>query len=150
MSLEVSPEMSCFKVTDKFLRALEADENDVFIVNLAASDMVAHSGNLEKTIESVQFMDTCLGSIVEKIQETGGVAIITSDHGNCEEMADLLTGEPNVGHTVNPVPFHLIDGQAGDVKLRTGGALEDVAPTILGILGLEKPAEMTGRDLREV
>ncbi len=149
MSLEVSPEMSCFKVTDKLLRALEADENDVFIVNLAASDMVAHSGNLEKTIESVQYMDTCLGGIVEKIQEVGGVAIITSDHGNLEEMADLLTGEPNNAHTTNPVPFHLVDEAAGDVKLRTNGALEDVAPTILGILGLEKPAEMTGRDLRE-
>ena len=141
--------MSCFKVTDKFLRALEADENDVFIVNLAASDMVAHSGNLEKTIESVQYMDTCLGGIVEKIEEVGGVAIITSDHGNLEEMADLLTGEPNNAHTTNPVPFHLIDANAADAKLRTGGALEDVAPTILGILGLEKPNEMTGRDLRE-
>lgn len=148
MSLEVSPEMSCFKVTDKLLRAFEANENDVFVVNLAAADMVAHSGNLEKTIESVQFMDTCLGSIVEKIQETGGIAVITSDHGNVEEMADLLTGEPNNLHTNNPVPFHLIDEQY-DVRLRTNGALEDVAPTILGILGLEKPAEMTGRDLRE-
>lgn len=149
MSLEISPEMSCFKVTDKLLRALEADENDVFIVNLAAADMVAHSGNLEKTIESVQFMDTCLGGIVEKIEEMNGVAIITSDHGNCEEMADLLTGEPNIAHTTNPVPFHLIDSNASEVKLRANGALEDVAPTILGILGLEKPIEMTGRDLRE-
>jgi 2,3-bisphosphoglycerate-independent phosphoglycerate mutase len=150
MSLEVSPEMSCFKVTDKLLRALDADENDVFIVNLAAADMVAHSGNLEKTIESVQFMDTCLGGIVEKIEEAGGIAIITSDHGNVEEMADLLTGEPNNTHTTNPVPFHLIDANGEDVKLRANGALEDVAPTILGILGFEKPAEMTGRDLREV
>jgi 2,3-bisphosphoglycerate-independent phosphoglycerate mutase len=150
MSLEVSPEMSCFKVTDKLLRALDADENDVFIVNLAAADMVAHSGNLEKTIESVQFMDTCLGGIVEKIEEAGGIAIITSDHGNVEEMADLLRGEPNNAHTTNPVPFHLIDANGEDVKLRANGALEDVAPTILGILGFEKPAEMTGRDLREV
>jgi len=149
MSLEISPEMSCFKVTDKLLRALEADENDVFIVNLAAADMVAHSGNLEKTIESVQFMDTCLGGIVEKIEEVGGVAILTSDHGNIEEMADLLTGEANSAHTMNPVPFHLIDENAREVKLRANGALEDVAPTILGILGLETPAEMTGRDLRE-
>ncbi len=148
-SVEMSPEMSCFKVTDKFLRALEANENDVFIVNLAASDMVAHSGNLEKTIESVQFIDTCLGGIIEKIQEVNGVAIITSDHGNCEEMADLLTGEPNNLHTINPVPFHLIDDNWQDLKLRVNGALEDVAPTILGILGLKKPVEMTGRDLRE-
>ncbi|MEP6900698.1 MAG: 2,3-bisphosphoglycerate-independent phosphoglycerate mutase [Actinomycetota bacterium] len=148
-SVETSPEMSCFKVTDKLLRALDASENDVFIVNLAASDMVAHSGNLEKTIEAVQYIDTCLGGIVEKIQELNGVAIITSDHGNCEEMADLVTGEPNNLHTTNPVPFHLIDDTADDLKLRVNGALEDIAPTILGILGLEKPVEMTGRDLRE-
>jgi 2,3-bisphosphoglycerate-independent phosphoglycerate mutase len=147
---ETQPEMSCFKVTDKLLRALEAGENDVFVVNLAAADMVAHTGNLEKTIESVQFVDTCLGGILEKIRELEGVAIITSDHGNCEEMADLLTGEPNNGHTINPVPFHLIDEQANDSKLRENGALEDVAPTILGILGIEKPPEMTGRDLREI
>ncbi|MEZ5426276.1 MAG: 2,3-bisphosphoglycerate-independent phosphoglycerate mutase [Pyrinomonadaceae bacterium] len=147
---ENQPEMRCFKVTDKLLRSLEADENDVFIINLASPDMVAHTGNLEKTIESVQFVDTCLGGIVEKIREKKGVAIITSDHGNCEEMADLLTGEPNNTHTANPVPFLLIDDSADGLTLRPDGALEDVAPTILGILGLEKPAEMTGNDLRQI
>ncbi len=147
--IENQPETQSFKVTDKLLRGLEARENDVFIVNLAAPDMVAHTGNLEKTIEAVQFIDTCLGGILEKIRELKGIAIITSDHGNCEEMADLLTGEPNSAHTINPVPFHLIDEQANGLKLREGGALEDVAPTILGILGIEQPVEMTGRDLRE-
>ena len=147
---EMQPEMGCFKVTDKLLRGLEAGENDVFVVNLGAADMVAHTGNLEKTIEAVQFVDTCLGGILEKIREVAGVAIITSDHGNCEEMADLLTGEPNNAHTANPVPFHLVDEQANSVKLREDGALEDVAPTILGILGIEKPSEMTGRDLRQI
>lgn len=147
---ETQPEMACFKVTDKLLRGLEAGENDVFIVNLAAPDVVAHTGNLEKTIEAVQFVDTCLGGILEKIRQVGGIAIITSDHGNCEEMADLLTGEPNNAHTANPVPFHFIDEQANGMKLREGGALEDVAPTILGILGIEKPSEMTGNDLRAV
>lgn len=148
MSLEISPEMSCFKVTDKFLRAVETDENDVFVVNLAAADMVAHTGSLEKTIESVQFIDTCLGGIVDKIQEVGGVALITSDHGNIEEMTDILTGEVKHGHTVNPVPFHLVDDEE-EVSLRSNGALEDIAPTILGILGIDKPDQMTGRDLRE-
>ena len=146
---ETSPEMGCFKVTDKLLRGLEAGENDVFIINLAAPDMVAHTGNLEKTIEAVQFVDTCLGGIVEKIRAVGGIALITSDHGNCEEMADLLTGEPKNSHTANPVPFHFVDEQANGLQLRDGGALEDVAPTLLALLGIEKPEEMTGRDLRQ-
>lgn len=145
---EQQPEMACFKVTDKLLRGLEAGESDVFIVNLAAADLVAHTGNLEKTIEAIQFVDTCLGGILEKIRELNGICVITSDHGNCEEMSDLLTGEPNNSHTANPVPFHLIDEEANGLQLRENGALEDVAPTILGILGVEKPAEMTGRDLR--
>ena len=147
---ETQPEAACFKVTDKLLRGLEAGENDVFIANLAAPDLVAHTGNLEKTIEAVQFVDTCLGGIIDKIRELDGIAIITSDHGNCEEMADLLTGEPNSSPTANPVPFHLVDEHANGLKLREGGALEDIAPTILGILEIEKPDEMTGRDLREV
>lgn len=147
---EAQPESACFKVTDKLLRGLEAGENDVFIVNLAAPDLVAHTGNLEKTIEAVQFVDTCLGGIIDKIRELDGIAIVTSDHGNCEEMADLLTGEPNSAPTANLVPFHLVDEHAGGLKLRDGGALEDIAPTILGILDIKKPEEMTGRDLREV
>ncbi len=149
-SAELQPEMSCFKVTDKFLRALETDETDVFVVNLAAPDMLAHTGDLEKTVEAVQFVDTCLGGIVDKIIGVGGVAVITSDHGNCEEMSDPLTGEPHNAHTVNPVPFHLIDAYANGTMLRDDGALEDVAPTILAMLGIEKPEEMTGSDLREV
>jgi 2,3-bisphosphoglycerate-independent phosphoglycerate mutase len=142
------PEMGSFKVTDKLLRGLEAGENDVFIVNLAAADLVAHTGNLEKTIQAVQFVDTCLGGIVNKIQEIDGIALITSDHGNCEEMSDLLTGRPNTSHTTNPVPFHIISNHTNGLKLRPNGALEDVAPTILGILGINKPSEMTGNDLR--
>ncbi|MGI8786200.1 MAG: 2,3-bisphosphoglycerate-independent phosphoglycerate mutase [Pyrinomonadaceae bacterium] len=145
---ESQPESASFKIADKFLRGIEAGENDVFIVNIAASDLVANTGNLEKTIESVQFVDTCLGGIVEKIRAANGIALLTSSHGNCEEMADLLTGEPNNSPTDNPVPFHFIDEKANGLNLREGGALEDVAPTILGILGIAKPDEMTGRDLR--
>lgn len=147
---ETQPESASFKIADKFLRSLEAGENDVFIVNLGATDLVANTGNLEKTIESVQFVDTCLGSMVERIRAAGGVALITSSHGNCEEMADLLTGEPNNAPTDNPVPFHFVDENLNGLQLRKGGALEDVAPTILGILEIEKPQEMTGRDLREI
>ncbi len=145
---EVQPEMGCFKVTDKLLRGLEAGENDVFIVNLAAADIIAHGGNLNKTIEAVQFIDTCLGGILKKVREVNGVALITSDHGNCEEMVNLDNGEINNSHTKNPVPFHLVDEHANGTKLRSDGALEDVAPTILSILGIQKPEEMTGNDLR--
>jgi len=105
---------------------------------------------LEKTIEAVQFFNPCLGGIVDKIREVGGVALLISSHGNCEEMADLLTGEPNNAATINQVPLHLVDENINGLQLREDGALEDVAPTILGILGIEKPEEMMGRDLREV
>ncbi len=147
-NVESQPEMASFKITDKLLRNIEAGENDVFIANIPAADLVANSGNLEKTIEAVQYVDTCLGGIVEKIRQLNGVAIITSSHGNCEEMSDLLTGEPKSSYTANPVPFHIIDDQTNGLRLRENGALEDVAPTILGILGIEKPKEMTGNDLR--
>ena len=143
-----APEMGAFKVTDRLLRGLETGENDVFIVNLAAADLVAHTGNLEKTVEAVQYVDTCLGGILNKIREVGGTAIITADHGNIEQMMDPGTGRPNAGHTDNPVPFHLVTGGLNGLRLREDGALEDVAPTVLGILGIEKPEEMTGRDLR--
>lgn len=147
-NVENQPEMASFKIADKLLRTIEAGENDVFIANIPAADLVANSGNLEKTIEAVQFVDTCLGSIVEKMRQINGVAVITSSHGNCEEMADLLTGEPNSSYTANSVPFHIVDDHANGLNLRENGALEDIAPTILGILGIEKPSEMTGKDLR--
>lgn len=145
---ESQPEMSCFKVTDKLLRGFEEGTNDVYIVNLAAADIIAHAGNLNKTIEAVQFIDTCLGGILEKLRQVNGIALVTSDHGNCEEMISYVNGGVNTSHTSNPVPFHLIDEHCNGMKLRPDGALEDIAPTILGILGLEKPAEMTGSDLR--
>ena len=94
-NIEHQPEMAAFKITDKLLRNMEAAENDVFIADIPAADLVAHTGNLEKTIEAVQYVDTCLGGIIEKVRQFGGIAIITSSHGDCEEISDLLTGEPN-------------------------------------------------------
>ncbi|HXI26586.1 MAG TPA: 2,3-bisphosphoglycerate-independent phosphoglycerate mutase [Pyrinomonadaceae bacterium] len=146
---DLMPEMSAFKITDKFLRAIEAREADVFIVNFANSDMVGHTGKLDKTIEACQYVDTCLGWITKAVASAKGTTLITADHGNAELMIDPKTGEPHTAHTTNPVPFHLIDEDSIGVKLRGEGALEDVAPTMLGLLGLEKPQEMTGRDLRE-
>jgi 2,3-bisphosphoglycerate-independent phosphoglycerate mutase len=146
---DLQPEMSAFKVTDKVLRGVDEGHTDVFVVNFANPDMVGHTGKLDKTIEACQYVDTCLGWITKRIREARGTTIITADHGNAEQMIDLLTGNPHTAHTTNPVPFHLIDEEFVGVKLRDGGALEDVAPTVLALLGLEKPVEMTGRDLRE-
>jgi len=146
---DLQPEMSAFKVTDKFLRGVDEGETDVFVVNFANPDMVGHTGKLDKTIEACQYVDTCLGWITKRIREAHGTTIITADHGNAEQMIDLLTGSPHTAHTTNPVPLHLIDEEMIGVKLREGGALEDVAPTMLALLGLDKPVEMTGRDLRE-
>ena len=146
---DLQPEMSAFKVTDKVLRGVDEGETDVFVVNFANPDMVGHTGKLDKTIEACQYVDTCLGWITKRIREARGTTLITADHGNAEQMVDLLTGSPHTAHTTNPVPFHLIDEELLGMKLREGGALEDVAPTMLALLGLEKPVEMTGRDLRE-
>ena len=146
---DLQPDMSAFKVTDKFLRGVDEGDTDVFVVNFANPDMVGHTGKLDKTIEACQYVDTCLGWITKRIREARGTTLITADHGNAEQMIDLLTGSPHTAHTTNPVPFHLIDEELIGVKLREGGALEDVAPTMLALLGLDKPVEMTGRDLRE-
>lgn len=147
---DLQPEMSAFKVTDKVLRGIEERETDVFIINFANPDMVGHTGKLDKTIEACQYVDTCLGWITKRIRQARGITLITADHGNAEQMIDPKSGGPHTAHTTNPVPFHLIDEASRGLKLREGGALEDVAPTLLGLLGNEKPDEMTGRDLREL
>lgn len=146
---DLAPEMSAFKVTDKILREIEAGGTDVFVINFANPDMVGHTGKLDKTIEACQYVDTCLGWITKAVRRAGGSTIVTADHGNAEQMLDPKTGQPHTAHTLNPVPLHLIDEGSRGLKLREGGALEDVAPTMLGLLGIEKPAEMTGRDLRQ-
>lgn len=145
---DLQPEMSAFKVTDKVLRAIDEGETDIFVVNFANPDMVGHTGKLDKTIEACQYVDTCLGWITKSIGRARGVTMITADHGNAEQMINPQSGGPHTAHTTNPVPFHLIAEDAIGLKLREGGALEDVAPTILGLMGTEQPAEMTGRDLR--
>jgi 2,3-bisphosphoglycerate-independent phosphoglycerate mutase len=147
---DLVPEMSAFKITDKLLSAIAEDETGVFIVNFANPDMVGHTGMLEKTIEACQYVDTCMGKITKAIQSKRGIMLITADHGNAELMIDPKTGGPHTAHTTNPVPFHLIDQESKGVKLREEGALEDVAPTMLALLGVAKPSEMTGRDLREL
>ena len=146
---DLQPEMSAFKVTDQVLSGIEDDQTDVFVINFANPDMVGHTGKLDKTIEACQYVDTCLGWITKAVRRAGGVTLITADHGNAEQMINPKSGQPHTAHTTNPVPLHLIDEASRGLKLRDGGALEDVAPTILGLLGIAQPAEMTGRDLRD-
>lgn len=142
------PESESFRITDKVLRAVESSGRGVFVVNLPAADLMADTGDLDKTVAAVQFIDTCLGGICDKVLRSGGVVMITSTHGNCEDVAGAETGETRNLPTANPVPFHLVDPCGNGTRLKENGTLADVAPTILGILGIEKPAEMTGSDLR--
>ena len=142
------PELGSFKLTDQVVRAIEAENEGVFVVNLSAADLVSETGDMEKTVEALQFVDTCLGGIYETIAERNGVMIVTATHGSCEEMSAAGHAIQNHTGTRNPVPFHLIDTNAPGAKLRESGSLQDVTPTLLGILGIEKPADMTGVDLR--
>ncbi|NOT49238.1 MAG: 2,3-bisphosphoglycerate-independent phosphoglycerate mutase [Acidobacteria bacterium] len=147
-SLETGPESRSFKIADSLLRGLDSDRSGVFVVNFPASDLVSAGGNIDKTVEAIQFVDTCLGGVIEKIKEVNGVAVITSSHAGCEEISEKKRFSRTPGATGNPVPFHIVDHENTQVNLAAGGSLEDVAPTMLGILGLNIPAEMTGRDLR--
>lgn len=140
---DLKPEMSAYEVTDALIAAINQDKFDAIILNYANPDMVGHSGMLEPTIKAVETVDECLGRVIDLILEKGGAAIITADHGNADEVI-TLEGNPMTAHTTNPVP--VIVTKAG-VELREGGILADLAPTILDLLGVEKPAEMTGTSL---
>jgi 2,3-bisphosphoglycerate-independent phosphoglycerate mutase len=143
---DLKPEMSAFGITDVVERAIDKGDFDVIVMNFANADMVGHSGKMEPTVRAVETVDACLDRIYRAIRRTGGAWIITADHGNAETMIDPATSGPHTYHTTNPVPFILVGEPK--TRLRSGGALQDIAPTILGVLGVEKPAEMKGRDLR--
>lgn len=141
------PEMSAFPVTEELLSRLDSDRYDVVILNFANADMVGHTGILPAAIKAIEAVDDCIGRLVEKVLAKGGRAIITADHGNAEKMVDEHGG-PHTAHTTDRVPLILVDDARKEVKLRLG-ILADIAPTILEILGLPKPPEMTGRSLIE-
>ncbi|MGI6538524.1 MAG: 2,3-bisphosphoglycerate-independent phosphoglycerate mutase [Caldicoprobacterales bacterium] len=141
------PSMSAFEVTEEAVKRVKSGKYDVMILNYANCDMVGHTGDFNAAVEAVETVDKCLGIIVKAIQEQGGTAIITADHGNAEQMQDYETGQPHTAHTSNIVPFILADDKLKDAKLREGGRLADIAPTLLDLMGLEKPQEMTGESL---
>ncbi len=140
------PEMSAYQVTEKLLKLLGQDMYDVVILNFANCDMVGHTGVEDAAIKAVETVDACAGRVVERIRELGGSVIITADHGNAEQMQDE-NGEPFTAHTTNPVWLIVVDDSLIGSSLREGGRLADVAPTLLKMLGIEKPSEMTGESL---
>ena len=144
---DLQPEMSAPQIAEALIQDIEARRHDVIICNFANADMVGHTGKLEAAIAAVETLDRCLARIVTAVQQHDGAILITADHGNCEQMWDERLKSPHTAHTSNPVPFVLVD-QHSRAPLRRGGALCDVAPTMLGVLGLPLPEEMTGRDLR--
>jgi 2,3-bisphosphoglycerate-independent phosphoglycerate mutase len=144
---DLAPEMSAAGVTDVLCRAIEARQHDFILCNYANGDMVGHSGVLPAAVKAVETVDECLTRVLASAERGAATLLITADHGNCELMIDPATGGPHTAHTTNPVPFLIVGEDA--VPLRGGGSLRDVGPTILHLLGIEPPVEMTGRDLRE-
>jgi len=145
---DLKPEMSAVEVADKVVNAIEKGNFDVIVVNFANADMVGHSGKLEPTIKAIEAVDACLGRVYKAVRDKAGAMIVTADHGNAETMIDPVSGGPHTYHTTNPVPFIVILENGKKFSLRPGGALQDISPTVLGILGVPQPKEMTGHDLR--
>jgi 2,3-bisphosphoglycerate-independent phosphoglycerate mutase len=145
---DLKPEMSAAGIADTVVKAVEDGTFDVVIVNFANADMVGHSGKIEPTIKAVETVDACLGRIDIAVRAKGGAMLITADHGNAEMMIDPVTGGPHTAHTTNPVPFILVAEHSKQFTLKSGGSLRDISPTILGMLNVPEPKEMTGSDLR--
>jgi len=144
---DLKPEMSAVGITDTVVKAIEKGDFDAIIMNYANADMVGHSGKLEAAIKAVEAVDAGLARIYQVLKPHGGVWMISADHGNAETMIDPATGGPHTYHTTNPVPFLLVSDEE-KVRLKPGGSLRDIAPTMLGALGQPRPADMTGTDLR--
>ncbi|HUM02518.1 MAG TPA: alkaline phosphatase family protein, partial [Thermoanaerobaculia bacterium] len=147
---DLKPEMSAYEVTEKLLAAIAGDRFDFILVNYANCDMVGHTGDFEAAKKAVQVVDGCLGRVLAAVKAKGGAAIVTSDHGNAEKMWDDERNEPYTAHTIGPVPLilALAPPEADCAKLADNGSLEDVSPTLLGLMGIPQPKEMTGKDLR--
>ena len=142
---DLQPEMSAYEVTDRVVDVIRANETDAIILNYANCDMVGHTGSLEAAIKAVEAVDECIGRVAAEVLKVDGQLIIIADHGNCEQMIDYTTGDPHTAHTTNPVPIILVTNHP-ELKIAEG-RLADIAPSMLDLMGLEKPEEMTGRSL---
>ena len=138
--------MSAPEVGMDLVEAIKSDKYDVIVINFANPDMVGHTGVIPAAVKAVERVDELVGEAVKAVEETDGVMFICADHGNAEKMLDYETGKPHTAHTTNPVPFILVNAGEG-VSLREGGCLADIAPTLIDIMGLEQPKEMTGKSL---
>ena len=143
---DLKPEMSAYEVCDKLVDAITGGKYDVIIVNFANPDMVGHTGIIEAAVKAVEAVDECVGRAVEAIKKVDGQMFICADHGNCEQLIDEKTGEPFTAHTTNPVPFLLVNYDPA-YTLRDGGCLADIVPTMIEMMGMEQPKEMTGKSL---
>lgn len=143
---DLKPEMSAYEVTDKVVDAIRKQSYNAIILNFANCDMVGHTGVMEAAVKAVETVDECMGRIIEEVRRVNGVLLVTADHGNAEQMIDYTTGDPHTAHTTGPVPL-IVMGLENNIKLKDGGKLADISPTMLDIMGLEKPVEMTGESL---
>lgn len=143
---DLQPEMSAYEVCDRLCEAIRSDKYDVIIINFANPDMVGHTGIESAAIAAVEAVDTCVGRAVEALKEVDGVMFVCADHGNCEQLIDYETGEPFTAHTTNPVPFILVNADES-YGLRENGCLADIVPTLIELMGMEQPEEMTGKSL---
>ena len=141
---DLQPEMSAVQVKEQLIKAIESGKYPFILVNFANTDMVGHTGIMEAACKAVETVDCCVGEVADAVQKAGGALLITADHGNAEQMIDPIKKTPHTAHTANPVPFIAVTTTACKVK---DGSLQDVAPTVLALLGVEQPAEMTGSSL---
>lgn len=146
-TIESHPESQSFRLADKAMRMMEANGGGLFVINLPAAGLAAEAGSYARSIEAAQFVDVCLGGIVEKVHELGGVSVVTSSHGNCEAVSDRESGSAKRMGTENEVPFSIVSTDLNCMALRSNGTLADVAPTLLSLYGIRIPTEMTGQSL---
>jgi len=149
-TFDLKPEMSAYEVTDAVIKCIDEEKYDVIILNFANCDMVGHTGVMKAAMKAVRTVDECVGRVVEALLRHDGKIVITADHGNCDQMIDKVHGGPFTAHTTNPVPVIVVDPEHPKHNLRKeGGKLCDLCPTLLDLMGLEKPTEMTGQSLIE-